>query len=169
MKGNTWTITDGNGATHELGCKVKSFGGPEITVDGNTYRVKSSSWLINLVDYSVDFPGVNCHIVMIGNKSRLAVNGTYNDDQTPYEPVSSIPVWVWVLAGLSVVGGFLVGSWLFAVIGAAFTTLYVSAALKKNTSKAIIAFVIFIVLCVIWAAVQLTLLPGIYPELYSNF
>lgn len=157
MKGNAWTITDGNGTTHELSCKVKTFGGPEITVDGNTYRVKSSNWLINLIDYSVDFPGVNCHIVMIGNKARLAVNGTYNDDQTPYEPVSSIPAWVWVLAGLSVIGGWFFGGVLFAVIGAAFSTLYVSAVLKKNNSKAIIFFVLFAVLCAIWFGVQLLL------------
>ena len=161
-------ITDGNGTTHELSCRVKSFGGPEVTVDGNTYKVKSSSWLIRLVDYSVDFPGANCHIVMIGNKARLAVNGTYNDDQTPYEPVSSIPAWVWVLAGLSVIGGAFIGGAIFAAIGAAFTMLYVSAALKKNNSKAIIFFVVFIVLCAIWFVVQLALLPSMYPELYGN-
>lgn len=168
MRGNTWTITDGNGTTHELGIKLKSFGGPQITVDGNTYKVKSNNWFINLIDYSVDFPGVNCHIVMVGNKARLAVNGTYDDDKTPYEPVASIPVWVYVLAGLSVVGGFFVGSWLFAIIGAAFSTLYVSAALKKNNTKIIIFFVIFIVLCAIWFGVQLMMLPSLYPELYGK-
>lgn len=169
MKGNAWTITDSNGMTHELGIKPKTFGGFEITVDGNTYKAKSNNWIINLLDYSVDFPGANCHIVVINNKGRLAVNGTYNDDQTPYEPIASIPVWVYVLAGLSVVGGFLVGRWLFAVIGAAFSTLYVYAALKKNNAKIIILFVVFIVLCAIWFGVQLKFLPILYPELYGNF
>ena len=155
MKGNNWTITDGNGMTHQLGIQFKSFGGLQITVDGNIYKVKSSNWLINVVDYSVDFPGANCHIVMIGNKARLAVNGTYNDDGTAYEPVSSIPVWVWVLVGLSVVGGFLVGKWLFAAIGAAFSASYISSVLKKNTSKPIVLFIVFVVLCAAWFGVQI--------------
>lgn len=160
MKGNAWTITDGNGMTHQLEIRFKTFGGLQITVDGNVYKVKSSNWLINVVDYSVDFPGVNCHIVMIGNKSRLAVNGTYNDDGTAYEPVSSIPAWVWVLVGLSVVGGLLVGGWLFAIIGAAFGAAYISAVLKKNNSKAIVLFIVFAVLCAAWFGVQIWLVAN---------
>lgn len=155
MKGNAWTITDGNGMTHQLEIRIKAFGGLQITVDGNAYKVKSSNWLINIVDYSVDFPGVNCHVVLIGNKARLAVNGTYNDDGTAYEPVSSIPAWVWVLVGLSVVGGLLVGGWIFAAIGAAFGAAYISSVLKKNTSKAIVLFVVFAVICAAWFGVQM--------------
>lgn len=157
MKGNSWTITDGNGMTHELSIKVKSFGGPEITVDSNTYRVKSSNWLVNVIDYSVDFPGANCHIVMLGGKARLAVNGTYNDDQTPYEPVANTPAWIWVLVALSIIGGWFFGGIIFAAIGAAFSTVYISASLEKKTSKVIIMFVIFAVLCAIWFGVQIAL------------
>lgn len=157
MNGNAWTITDGNGMTHNLSCKIKTFGGPEITVDDNTYRVKSSNWLVNVVDYSVDFPGVNCHIVMIGKKARLAVNGTYNDDQTAYEPVSSVPAWTWVLVGLSIIGGWFFGGLLCAVIGAALSTGYISAALQKNVSKVIILFVIFLVICAAFFGLQLVL------------
>lgn len=68
---NSWTITDSNGTTHSIGRKAKSFGGPEITVDTNTYRVKSSNYFVNVVDYSVDFPGANCHVVMIGKRQDL--------------------------------------------------------------------------------------------------
>lgn len=88
---NSWNVTDSNGMSHSISCKAKSFGGPEIKVDTNTYRVKSSNWFVNVVDYSVDFPGANCHVVMIGNKSRLAVNGTYQDDGSAYEPVTNVP------------------------------------------------------------------------------
>lgn len=157
MKGSTWMITDANGMTHELSCRIRSFGGPEITIDGNAYRVKSSNWLVNIVDYSVDFPGVNCHVVMIGNKSRLAVNGTYNDDGTAYESVTSLPSWIWVLVGFSVIGGLLFGGWPFAAIGIVFSTIYISSALEKKTSKAVIMFVVFAVLLVIWAGVQVAL------------
>ena len=149
MNGNAWTITDGNGMNHELSCKFKSFGGPEITIDGNTYRVKSSNWLVNVVDYSVDFPGANCHIVMIGKKARLAVNGTYNDDQTAYEPVASLPAWIWVLVALSIVGGWFFGGIICSAIGVAFSTVYISAAMQKNTGKVIGFFVIYLVIAIV--------------------
>ena len=157
MKGNAWTITDGNGMKHELNIQVKTFGGPQITVDGNIYRVKSSNWLVNVIDYSVDFPGVNCHIVMIGGKARLAVNGTYNDDQTPYEPVSSVPAWVWVLVALSVVGGWFFGGIICAAIGCAFSTLYITSALQKNTGKVIVFFVVFLVIAAVFFGLNILL------------
>lgn len=152
MKGDScaWTITDGNGVTHELGCIVKSIKGPQIIVDGNTYSVKSSHFFINIVDYSVDFPGANCHVVMIGNKARLAVNGIYNDDGTTYEPIANIPTWVWVFVTLSIVGGGFFGGWLLLALGVVFSMQYLSAALQKNAKKVIILFAIFAVLCVIW-------------------
>ena len=150
MKGNAWTITDGNGMKHELSIQAKTFGGLQIKVDGNIFKVKSSNWLVNVIDYSVDFPGVNCHIVMIGAKARLAVNGTYNDDQTRYEPVSSVPAWVWVLVALSVVGGWFFGGILCAAIGCVFSTVYISSALQKNTGKVIGFFVGFLVIAAIF-------------------
>lgn len=152
-----WTITDSNGTTHNLEAKVKAFGGPQITVDTNTYKVKSSNWFVNLIDYTVDFPGANCHIVMIGKKARLAVNGKYQDDGTAYEPVSGIPAWVWVLVALSVIGGWFFGGILCCAIGAALSTIYVSGALEKNTKKVILAFVGFIVIALIFLALNLVL------------
>jgi len=146
---NSWTITDSNGTTHSLGCKVKSFGGPEITVDTNTYRVKSSNWFVNVVDYSVDFPGANCHIVMIGKKARLAVNGTYQDDGTTYEPVSGIPAWVWVLVALSVIGGYFFAGIIGLLIGVLMSGRYISGALQKNTKKVVISFVIFLAIILV--------------------
>lgn len=146
MNGNAWTITDGNGMTHQLSCAVKTFGGPEITIDGNTYRVKSSNVLVNVVDYSIDFPGANCHIVMVGKKARLAVNGTYNDDGTAYEPVAGISAWVWVLVAFSIIGGWIICGLFCGVVGIAMSTVYISAALQKNTKKVIIAFAIYLVI-----------------------
>lgn len=146
MNGNAWTVTDANGIAHQLGCAVKTFGGPEITVDGNTYKVKSSNFLVNVVDYSVDFPGVNCHIVMVGKKARLVVNGVYDDDKTPYEPVASIPAWVWVMVVFSIIGGWLICGLLCGVIGIAMSTVYITAALQRNTKKIIGAFVIYLVI-----------------------
>lgn len=157
MASNSWTISDSNGMSHTIRCKTKAFGGPEISVDTNTYRVKSSNWFINLVDYSVDFPGANCHVVMIGNKSRLAVNGTYQDDGSQYEPMTSIPAWVWVLVAISVIGGWFFGGLLCLVIGAALSTMYISASLQKNNTKVIIAFVGFLVIAAVFFVLNMLL------------
>ena len=150
---NSWTSTDSNGTTHSIGCKAKSFGGPEITVDTNTYRVKSSNYFVNVVDYSVDFPGANCHVVMIGKKARLAVNGTYQDDGTTYEPVSSIPAWVWVLVALSVIGGYFFAGIIGLLVGILMSSQYISAALQKNMKKVAISFVIFLVIVIVFFVV----------------
>lgn len=156
-----WTITDSNGTTHNLECKVKAFSGPQIKVDTNTYRVKSSNWFVNLIDYTVDFPGANCHIVMIGKKARLAVNGTYQDDGSAYEPVSNIPAWIWVLVALSVIGGWFFGGLLCCVIGAALSTVYISGALQKNTKKIVLAFVAFVIIAIIFFALQMMLVSAV--------
>lgn len=158
MNGKTWTITDGNGVKHDLGIDIKVFGGPEIKVDSNTYKIKSSNWFVNVIDYSVDFPGANCHIVMIGKNARLAVNGTYTDDQSTYEPVNAIPAWVWVLVALSVLGGWFFGGLICAAIGCAFSTIYISSAMQKSPGKAIGAFVGFLVIAALFFAVNMMML-----------
>lgn len=142
-----WSITDSNGAPHSISCELKAFSGKVwITVDGNSYKVKSSSWWINLVDYAIDFPGANCHVVMVGKKARLAVNGTYQDDGSKYEPVAGIPAWVWVLVGISVVSGIFCG--LIGILAAVLLTslVYIPQALKKNYKGVIIGFVIYLVI-----------------------
>lgn len=154
---NSWNVTDSNGMSHSISCKAKSFGGPEIKVDTNTYRVKSSNWFVNVVDYSVDFPGANCHVVMIGNKSRLAVNGTYQDDGSAYEPVTNVPAWVWVLVAISAIGGCFFGGILCLAIALVFGTVYISAALQKNTKKVVMFFIGFCVIAAIFLGLNLAL------------
>ncbi len=157
MKGNQWTVTDSNGQSHNIGCKVKSWGGPEITVDSNTYRVKSSNWFVNVVDYTVDFPGANCHVVMIGNKMRLAVNGVYQDDNSEYIPVSSTPAWIWVLVAVSVIGGWFFGGLICALIGILLSTQYITAGIQKNTGKVVGLFVVFLVIAAVFFGLNLML------------
>ncbi len=157
MAGTSWTITDGNGMQHQIEYKVKTWGGAQITVDGNIYKVKSSNWFVNLIDYSIDFPGVNCHVIVIGKKVRLAVNGTYNDDGTAYEPIANIPAWIYVLVVLSVVGGWFFGGLICMAIGLLFSTVYISAALEKKTGKVITFFIIFVVICIVFLGLNLAL------------
>lgn len=154
---SAWTVTDSNGITHTLEVVVKAFTGLQIKVDTNTYRVKSSNWFINLIDYTVDLPGANCHIVMIGNKARLAVNGVYQDDGSKYEPVSKIPAWIWVLVAISVIGGWFFGGIICCAIGAAFSTVYISAFLQNNTKKTIGFFVGFLLILAVFLALNLGL------------
>ncbi|MCH5254317.1 MAG: hypothetical protein J1F41_05280 [Lachnospiraceae bacterium] len=151
MKRNTctWTVTDADGVTHEIGCIVKSLNGPQVIVDGDQYSVQSVNTFINVVDYPVDLPGTECHVVMIGKKARLAVNGIYTDDETAYEPVSDIPAWIWGMVGISFVSGLFVGSLWGAAVGVIFGMGYITAALQKKNSKAILLFVLFVVLCII--------------------
>ncbi len=153
-----WTVTDSNGTTHSISCAVKAFKGPVITVDGNDYRVKSSNAFVNVVDYVVDFPGANCHVVMVGKSIRLAVNGTYQEDGTAYEPVANVPAWIWVLVAVSAIGGWFFGGILCCVIGIAFSNLYILGSLEKNNKKVFGSFIIFLAIVAVWFGLQLALL-----------
>ncbi len=141
-----WSITDSNGTPHSISCELKAFSSKvHIMVDGNLYKVKSSSWWVNLIDYAIDFPGANCHVVMVGRKARLAVNGTYQDDGSKYEPVARIPAWVWVLVGISVVSGIFCG--LLGICAAVLLTtfVYIPQAMKRNYKAVVIGFVGYLV------------------------
>lgn len=140
-----WNVTDVNGTTHTVGYG-KGFSKNKIIVDGETYKVKSSNWFINVIDYSIDFPGTNCHIVVIGNSAKLSVNGTFLDNGKPYEPVSGIPAWIWVLVGLSVIGGYFFGGLLCLAIGCAMSVFYLQAGLHKKTGLVIVLFLVFLVI-----------------------
>ena len=101
-----WNVTDSAGNVHKVQCNLGGFGGNKVIVDNDTYKLKSSNWFINVVDYQINLPGASCNLVIIGNNIRLSVNGVFLDDGKPYEPVSNVPVWEWVLVGISFVGGF---------------------------------------------------------------
>ena len=85
------------------------------------------------------------------------MNGTYQDDGSQYEPMTSIPAWVWVLVAISVIGGWFFGGLLCLVIGAALSTVYISASLQKNNTKVIIAFVGFLVIAAVFFVLNMLL------------
>lgn len=89
---------------------------------------------------------------MIGNKTRLAVNGTYLEDGTPYEPIRNIPVWLNVLVGINAV----IGTFMYGMIGLAITVLlalltYKLTLSKKTTPAMIIQIVLLVVLLALTA------------------
>ena len=143
MASNSWAISDSNGMSHTIRCKTKAFGGWRNFGGYEHLQSEIQQLVYQSGGLFCRFSGANCRVVMIGNKSRLAVNGTYQDDGSQYEPMTSIPAWVWVLVAISVIGGWFFGGLLCLVIGAALSTVYISASLQKNNTKVIIAFVGF--------------------------
>ena len=127
-----WTV-NANGVDHMIEHK-----GNKLIVDGQTYPLKSSNWFIQLIDYAINFGDVTCRFVVIGNKVDLAVNGTYVGSGEPYVPISNIPVAVNVLAGISVVLGFLMNGIIGLAIGSILGALYFKVYLKNSNRPPVI-------------------------------
>ncbi|MDE7428411.1 MAG: hypothetical protein K2N00_03930 [Lachnospiraceae bacterium] len=125
-----WSVTDSMGNVHQIAF-TKGFGGAKCIVDGDTYKMKSKNLVIWMADHQISIPGAECNLVVIGNKVRLAVNGTYLEDGTPYEPIRNIPVGINVLVGLSAV----VSIFMFGLIGFCINILVDLAAYKMTLSK----------------------------------
>lgn len=136
MKKN-WEV-DIDGVKHNI--QYKAGFGCKIIVDGEVHKVKSSNWFINLIDYAIKFGSTDLRLVAIGNKIDLAVNGVYLGSGENYEPVSKTPSWVYVLVGLSVIGGYFVSGLFGLLVGVLFSSLYVQSGLKKKTGVVIGAF-----------------------------
>ena len=137
----TWTV-NANGTNHSIEYKRN-----RLIVDGQIYKLKSSNWFVQMIDYSVSFGDVECRLVVIGNKVDLAVNGRFLGSGEPYKPLASIPVWVSIFAGISVVLGLLMNGWLGLCIGILLGVLYFNLFLKKEKgTPVIIAFIIATIL-----------------------
>lgn len=80
-------------------------------------------------------------MVAIGNKVDLAVNGMFLGSNKPYEPISNVPAFVWVLIGVSTLGGYLLSGILSLVLGALMSSLYVKFAIQKNKGALIGSFI----------------------------
>jgi len=125
-----WMVTDSMGNNHQISFK-KGFGGAKCIVDGDTYKMKSKNFVIWMADHQISIPGAECNLVVVGNKVRLAVNGTYLEDGTPYEPIRNIPVWLNVLTILNLI----VAAFMFGVIGACISILVALLAYKLSLGR----------------------------------
>ncbi len=159
---SSWSVTDSMGNMHQITFVKSAFGGKaKCIVDGDTYKMKSKNWVIWMADHQISIPGAECNLVVLGNKVRLAVNGTYLDDGTPYEPIRNIPAWVHVLVAIDVFGGyFLCGIFGFA-IGVVASLLGYKMILNKKTGPAVAILVVALVLEVILMFVVGSLLAGV--------
>lgn len=153
-----WTVTDGMGNMHHITCKVGGFGVAKYTIDNDSYKLKSKNWVIMLVDNLISLPGVDCNLVVVGNNIKLAVNGVYLEDGTPYEPIRNLPGWINVMVTIcGVIGLFAAGVWgvLLAVFAAVFAY---KMALKGKTGPALGVLIGLLVLYVVWIVFQLLVL-----------
>ena len=99
----SWSFTDMNGRQHNI--EYKSGFGNKLIVDGNTYKLKSQNWFIQVLDYSIEIAGTDIRLVVIGNKADVAINGVYIGSGEPYIPIqANTPAYVWVLVGISTIG-----------------------------------------------------------------
>ena len=160
---SSWSVTDSMGNMHQITFVKSAFGGrAKCIVDGDTYKMKSKNWVIWMADHQISIPGAECNLVVIGNKVRLAVNGTYLEDGTPYEPIRNIPAWVNVLAAIDAFGGYFLCGILGLAIGVVASLLSYKMVLdKKNTGAAAAILIVALVLEIVLMFVVGTLLAGV--------
>lgn len=153
-----WDVTDGMGNVHHIMYKAGAFGGKKYMVDNDTYKCKSKNWFVMLADIQISMPGAECNLVVIGSSVRLAVNGTYVDDGTPYEPVRNTPKWVIAMTVISAIVGFL-GANVWGVLLSVFVDMFaIQFSLKGKNGPAAGLYAGFLVLIVVWIVVQFTIL-----------
>ena len=148
-----WTVTDSMGNPHQIMFKRGAFGGAKCIVDGDTYKMKSKNWVIWMADHQISIPGAECNLVVIGNKIRLAVIGTYLEDGAPYEPIRNIPAWLNVLVVVNAV----IGVFMFGMIGLAVNVLLALLTFKlslgkKNMPAMIIQIVLLVIMLLLTVA-----------------
>lgn len=145
-----WTVTDSMGNNHQIAFK-KGFLGAKCIVDGEEYKVKSKNWVIWMADHQISIPGAECNLVVLGNKVRLAVNGTYLDNGEPYEPVRNIPTSINVLVILTAILSYFT----FGILGLCISVLLALLTYKlclgrKNGGALAIQIVWLVLLAVIF-------------------
>lgn len=153
-----WNVTDNMGNMHHITYKAGGFGGAKYMVDNDTYNCKSKNWVVMLADVQISMPGADCNLVVIGNNVRLAVNGVYMDDGTPYEPVRNVPVWINVMVTICAIAGIFCASTLGICLAVFVAIFAYKFALKGKYGGALALFIGFLVLMAIWTVVQLTVL-----------
>lgn len=133
-----WEV-ESDGVKHEI--QYKTGLRKKLIVDGDTHKVKSSNAFINVIDYGITFGNTECKLVVIGNKADLAVNGTFLGSKKTYEPISNIPVYVWVLVGVSTLGGYLLSGIFSLLAGLFLSSLYIQFGLQKKKGAIVGSFI----------------------------
>lgn len=140
----SWEV-DCDGVRHKV--EYKTGFGLKMIIDGQTTKLRSNNMLVSMIDHAFSFGDTKCNLTAIGNKADLAVNGVYLDSGEPYVPHSKVPIWVYILLAINVVGPFIIGGGILgALIGVLFGSAYIRYALRNKTGIVIGLFIGCIVL-----------------------
>ncbi|SHJ13289.1 hypothetical protein SAMN02745163_01383 [Clostridium cavendishii DSM 21758] len=134
----TWEI-EADGIKHEI--KYKKGFTNKIIVDGETHKVKSSNMFLNVIDYEISFGSTNCNLVVVGTKIDLAVNGSFLGSHEEYKPLNGVSSWIWILVGISTLGGMILSGIISLLIGLLMSTLYIQFDLSKKKGAVIASFI----------------------------
>lgn len=142
-----WTIVI-HGREHTVEYKKKVFKS-YVIVDGQERRLKSANPILLVYDEAFNIEGTEVHFTTIGNRSDVAVDGTYIGSNEPYKPFPKGPSWLIASSiALFVIGLFFSGALgvLVALLGALFGT---RASLLKGDRGGNAAAIAIIVLTLI--------------------
>lgn len=151
-----WEV-QADGGIHTI--EYKQGFGRKIIVDGEVHKVKSSNPFINVIDYGISFGDTDCKLVVLGNNADLAVNDTFLGSKKPYQPMSNVPSWIWVLVGISTLGGYVLAGIFALLIGLLMSVFYIQYGLEKKKSH-VVGF--FIACCIIQVAVAFGIASFLY-------
>jgi len=122
----------------------------KVTVDNSETELKSQTAWLNYIDHHMWVGHEDAHLVVVGKKVRLALNGEYLEDGGKYEPLKPMPKSLGGLVFFCVVGGALVNGVVGGLAGILFGTFYAKAASKYGKIGMYIAFFLSILLQMGW-------------------
>lgn len=128
-----------NGTVYKI--EYKAGFGAKIIVNGEKHKAKSQNWWINLIDYPIRIDDTEIHVVAMGTKVDLAVNGVYLGSGQTYTPLNKVPAISNVFVGISCVAGFVLEGLIGLMVGVLFSTFYVKKGLEGNKKAVIGAFI----------------------------
>ena len=106
-----WTLTV-NGEPHEVGIRFGLFRAT-VHVDGERRAAKSKNMFVRVIDEDVSVDGTDIHIIAMGNRVDVAVDGIYLKSGKPYTSLTQIPIWATVMVPVLMA----VGLFSFGVLG----------------------------------------------------
>lgn len=105
----TWRVNV-DGMEKEISWK-QGFASGTLTVDGQSQKLKSQSYWVQMNDQMFQIGSKTYHFVRIGRKMDLAEDGVYLDSKEPYVPLKNMPSWAWIIFIVLTITGILFGGW----------------------------------------------------------
>ncbi len=126
----------------------------KVTVNGQEEKLQSQSPWLNVIDHKMLVGHETVHLVVIGKKADLAVNGVYLESGEKYEQIPLVPKPINTLVFLNIAGGILLVNILCGLLGLIFGSLYVRATLKGGIVRMYLTFAMCTLVQVIWYGIK---------------